>query len=129
MSRSSPAPASVKLDVPEFANTAELDRLLQANGVEVTAKPATSETPWWLTALIYFGPTVLFFGLWVWLMRRAGAAGGGMFRFGRAKPQRYEPTTERVRRHAAPSDRLRADGKPRLPRQNVSERSRRSEIR
>jgi cell division protease FtsH len=83
-------------EVPEFADTAGLDRLLRENGVEVTAKPATSETPWWLTALIYFGPTVLFFGLWIWLMRRAGAQGGGMFSFGRAKPQRYQSTTERI---------------------------------
>jgi ATP-dependent Zn protease len=35
-------------------------------------------------------------GLWIWFMRRAGAAGGGMFSFGRAKPRQYEPTKERV---------------------------------
>jgi hypothetical protein len=83
-------------EVPEFADGAELDRLLRENGVEVVAKPAMSETPWWLTALMYFGPTLLFFGLWIWFMRRAGAAGGGMLGFGRAKPKQYEPTKERV---------------------------------
>jgi cell division protease FtsH len=83
-------------EVPEFADGAELDRLLRENGVEVVAKPATSETPWWLTALMYVGPTLLFFGLWIWFMRRAGTAGGGMFSFGRAKARQYEPSTERV---------------------------------
>jgi cell division protease FtsH len=83
-------------EVPEFVDGAELDRLLRENSVEVVAKPATSETPWWLTALMYVGPTLLFFGLWIWFMRRAGAAGGGMFAFGRAKARQYEPTTERV---------------------------------
>jgi cell division protease FtsH len=83
-------------EVPEFADGAELDELLQENGVEVVAKPATSETPWWLTALMYVGPTLLFFGLWIWLMRRAGGAGGGMFAFGKAKAKQYEPTTESV---------------------------------
>jgi cell division protease FtsH len=83
-------------EVPEFADGAELDELLQENAVEVVAKPATSETPWWLTALMYVGPTLLFFGLWIWLMRRAGGAGGGMFAFGKAKAKQYEPTTESV---------------------------------
>jgi cell division protease FtsH len=83
-------------EVPEFADGAELDRLLRENGVEVVAKPTTRETPLWQTFLMYFGPTLLFFGLWIWLMRRAGAGGGGMFSFGRAKPTQYEPTKERV---------------------------------
>jgi cell division protease FtsH len=83
-------------EVPEFADRQELDDLLQENGVAVSAKPTTSETPLWQSVLMYFGPTLLFFGLWFWYLRRAGAAGGGMFGFGRAKAKQYEPTTERV---------------------------------
>jgi cell division protease FtsH len=83
-------------EVPEFADRQELDDLLEENGVEVTAKPTTHETPLWQTLLVYFGPTLLFFGVWYWYLRRAGAAGGGMFGFGRAKAKKYEPTTERV---------------------------------
>jgi cell division protease FtsH len=83
-------------EVPEFADRQELDHLLEENGVEVTAKPTTRETPLWQTLLTYFGPTLLFFGLWYWYLRRAGAAGGGMFGFGRAKARQYQPTTERV---------------------------------
>jgi cell division protease FtsH len=90
------ATTNFSTEVPEFADRQELDDLLQENDVEVTAKPTTRETPLWQTLLIYFGPTLLFFGLWFWYLRRAGGAGGGMFGFGRARAKQYEPTTERV---------------------------------
>jgi cell division protease FtsH len=90
------ATTSFSTEVPEFADRQELDQLLAENGVEVTAKPTTRETPLWQTILVYFGPTLLFFGLWYAYLRRAGAAGGGMFGFGRAKARQYEPTMERV---------------------------------
>jgi cell division protease FtsH len=90
------ATTNFSTEVPEFADREELDSLLEENGVEVTAEPTTRETPLWQTILVYFGPTLLFFGLWYWYLRRAGAAGGGMFGFGRAKARQYEPTTERV---------------------------------
>jgi cell division protease FtsH len=79
--------------VPDFADTRALDRLLRTNGVEVTAK-APPGTPWWQTLLAGFGPTILFFGLWYWIMRRSGS--GGMFSFGKTKAKQYEPTTQRV---------------------------------
>ena len=87
---------SFSTEVPEFADRAELDQLVQEHRVEVTAEPAVRETPLWQSILMYFGPTLLLFGLWFWYLRRAGAAGGGMFGFGRAKARQYEPTTERV---------------------------------
>ena len=90
------ATTNFSTEVPEFADPAELDQLVQEHGVEVTAEPTVRETPLWLTFLMYFGPALLLFGLWFWYLRRAGAAGGGMFGFGRAKPTQYEPTTERV---------------------------------
>ena len=57
--------------VPDFADTKALDTLLQEKGVVVTAK-APPGTPWWETLLAGFGPTLLFFGLWYWIMRRVG---------------------------------------------------------
>jgi cell division protease FtsH len=82
--------------VPEFANTNNLDRLLRQNDVVVTAK-APLGTPWWETLLVGFGPTLLFIGLWVWLLQRSGQGGlGGMFSFGSSKAKKYEPTTEKV---------------------------------
>ena len=90
------ATTDFKTEVPEFANTDELDRLLQANDVKVEAEPTTSETPLWLTLLIYVGPTLLFFGFFYWYMRRAARGAGGMFSFGRSKAKQYAPTEEKV---------------------------------
>ena len=83
--------------IPDFANNGSLDQLLAANGVSVTAK-SPAPTPWWQTLLVGVGPTVLFFGLWVWLMRKYGGQAGamGMFSMGQAKARKYEPTQEKV---------------------------------
>jgi cell division protease FtsH len=79
--------------VPEFADSAALDRLLQRQGVTVTAKQPAG-TPWWQTLLVGFGPTILFIGLWIWLIQRSGNQAGGMFSFGKAKAKKYAPTKE-----------------------------------
>ncbi len=79
--------------VPDFADTRTLDSLLQEKGVVITAK-APPGTPWWETLLAGIGPTLLFFGLWYWIMRQSGS--GSMFSFGRAKAKKYAPTTEQV---------------------------------
>jgi cell division protease FtsH len=91
-----PATTNFSTEVPEFADPAELDQLVREQDVRVTAEPTVRETPLWQTFLMYFGPTLVFFGLFYWYMRRAGGAGGGMFGFGRAKAKQYQPTTERV---------------------------------
>jgi cell division protease FtsH len=79
--------------VPDFADTKALDTLLQEKGVVVTAN-APPGTPWWETLLAGFGPTILFFALWYWVMRQSGS--GNMFSFGKTKARKYEPTSERV---------------------------------
>ena len=79
--------------VPAFADTKALDTLLQEKGVVITAK-APPGTPFWQTLLAGFLPTLLFFGLWYWIMRRSGS--GSMFAFGSSKAKKYEPTAERV---------------------------------
>ncbi len=79
--------------VPDFADTRTLDTLLQREGVVVTAK-APPGTPFWETLLAGIGPTVLFFGLWYWIMRRSGS--GSMFSLGKTKARKYEPTAEHV---------------------------------
>src|SRR5262249_33621380 len=77
---------------PASADTKALSDLLESKGVVVNAQPLTTKVPWWESLLLGFGPTVLFIGLLVLLMRRAGAAQGGMLgAFGRSRARRYQP--------------------------------------
>ena len=83
--------------MPEFADTAEPDRLLNENGVEVASRSSRPARRLCGCRRPLVGPTLLFFGPWPWVMRRAGAGGGGgIFGLGRAKPTQYRPTKEGV---------------------------------
>jgi cell division protease FtsH len=79
--------------VPDFADSRALDTLLQENGVVITAT-APAGPSWWERLVAGFGPTILFVGLWYWVMRQSGS--GSMFSFGKTKARKYEPTQERV---------------------------------
>ena len=63
-------------EVPAFANTDELSRLLQSKAVVINAQPLQTGAPWWESLLIGFGPTILLVGLLVWISRRAGQRAG-----------------------------------------------------
>ena len=84
-------------EVPTFANTEQLSRLLQENDVTVNAKPPSDRSL--LETLIFsFGPVLLLVGLFIFLMRRAqGGAGGGMLgQFGRSRARLAEASEQRV---------------------------------
>ena len=86
-----------KTEIPAFANTDELSKLLQEKDVTINAQPLDTGSPWWQSLLFGFGPTLLFLLLLFWLLRRAGGGAGGVLgAFGRSKARRYEPTTGRV---------------------------------
>ena len=85
-----------KTEVPAFANTDQLSKLLQDHGVTVNAQPLDTSAPWWENLLLGFGPTILFVFLLVWLMRRAGSAQNLLGSFGRSNARRYEPSGDRV---------------------------------
>ena len=75
----------------------ELLTLLNQKDVTVNAKPLAGGTPVWETVLLYFGPALLIVALFVWLGRRAQAAGGGMLSaFGRSRARRFEASQERT---------------------------------
>ncbi len=80
-------------EIPAFADTKALSDLLESRGVVVNAQPLTSSVPWWESALLGFGPTLLFIGLLVLLMRRAGNVQGMLGAFGRSRARRYEPSS------------------------------------
>ena len=81
-------------EIPVFANTNALSKLLQSKGVVVNAQPIDTGVPWWQSVLLGFGPTILFVLIFVFLIRRAAqaqGAGGMLGNFGRAKARRYQP--------------------------------------
>src|SRR5207302_7385669 len=85
-----------KTEIPSFADTNALSKLLQEKQVIINAQPLDTGTPWWESLLFGFGPTLLFLLLLFWLMRRAsGGAGGMLGGFGRSRAKRYEPTGSR----------------------------------
>jgi cell division protease FtsH len=85
-----------KTEVPAFADTNALSRLLQRKGVVINAEPLDKGGPWWLSLLLGFGPTILLVALLVWVSRRAGSMQNVLGSFGRARARRYEPSGEPV---------------------------------
>src|SRR5256884_3130440 len=65
---------------PAFAND-DLMKVLQEHNVVINAKDPNASTPLWETLLFSFGPTILLVLGFLYLSRRAAAAGaGGIFR-------------------------------------------------
>jgi cell division protease FtsH len=87
-------PTQFDTQIPAFADTNQLSRLLQKHAVAVNAVQIDTGGPWWQNLLLGFGPTILLVALLVWFLRRArsGPLGG----FGRARARRYEPGRETV---------------------------------
>jgi cell division protease FtsH len=88
-----------KTQVPTFANTDQLSKLLEEHNVQVNAHPPGDRSI--LETLIFgFGPTLLLVGLFILLARRASQAasgGGGVLGgFGRSKARRVEPSEQHV---------------------------------
>jgi cell division protease FtsH len=78
-------------EIPAYAGN-DLDQLLQSHNVTQVAKPVTDTTPLWQTILLYFGPTLLFLGLFLYISRRmAGASAGGILgSFGQSRAKLYD---------------------------------------
>ena len=85
-----------RTEIPAFADTDELSRVLQANEVTVNAEPLETGAPWWRTLLFGFGPTILFVLLLLWLLRRARNVQNPLGSFGRSRASRYEPSGDKV---------------------------------
>jgi cell division protease FtsH len=79
---------------PQFApSNDDLLNVLRQKGVVVTAKALDNGRSIWADILLFFGPTLLLVGIFVFAARRAGAAGGagGLGGLGRSRAKRYEP--------------------------------------
>jgi cell division protease FtsH len=82
-------------EIPAFADTAALSRLLQRVGVVQNARPLDDGTSWWTTLLVGFGPTLLLVGFFVWLGRRSSRV-SALGSFGRSSARRYAPASNGV---------------------------------
>ena len=85
-----------RTEVPAFADTDELSRLLQENDVTVNAKPLDTGASFLETVLFGFGPTILFVLLLFWLYRRAGNVQNALGSFGRSRARRHVPSGDKV---------------------------------
>ena len=81
-------------EIPSFASTNDLSRLLLQKDVVVNAVPLDTGAPWWQSLLFGFGPTILLLGLLVWLMRRS--RGSMLGSFSRSKARRFSTDTSTV---------------------------------
>ncbi|MFL5805369.1 MAG: ATP-dependent zinc metalloprotease FtsH, partial [Roseiflexaceae bacterium] len=76
---------------PTFASDPDILPLLDRTNVVITAEPLEQPRSTLLTVLLSFGPAILLIGGFLWLSARtAGAAGGGLFAFGRSRARRYQ---------------------------------------
>ena len=82
-------------EIPAFADTKALALSLQQAHVVVNAQPLQTSLPWWENVLFNFGPTLLFLGLLVLLMRR-GSAQSVLGSFSRSTARRYSPGGGRI---------------------------------
>src|SRR5215216_449085 len=83
-------------EIPAFADTDALSKLLQAKNVTVNAEPLDTGPPWWQSLLLGFGPTLLFLFLLFMLLRRARSMQNVLGAFGRSSARRYQPSGDKV---------------------------------
>ncbi|MDQ5807266.1 MAG: ATP-dependent zinc metalloprotease FtsH, partial [Actinomycetota bacterium] len=83
--------------LPAFVDTEQLSRELREKDVTVNAEPIDEGRSFLAEILLFFGPTLLLVGLFIFLMRRAaGGAGGALTGLGRSKAKRYEASEQRT---------------------------------
>jgi cell division protease FtsH len=88
-------PTAFVTEIPSFADTNQLSRLLQEHGVVVNAKPLDTGPPLWERLLLGLGPTIVLLLLLFWIFRRmSGSRTAGAL--GRARVLRYRPGAETV---------------------------------
>jgi cell division protease FtsH len=83
--------------IPEYATPdTELLADLRRRGVEVNAQPLDTGRSFLADFLLFFGPTILLIGLFVFFARRAAGGAAGIGGLGRSKAKRYDASQTRV---------------------------------
>ncbi|HRR40583.1 MAG TPA: ATP-dependent zinc metalloprotease FtsH [Syntrophales bacterium] len=68
--------------------------VLRDKGVRIAAKPA-EESPWYMTVLVTWFPTLLLIGVWIFFMRQMQSGGGKAMAFGKSRARMM---TDRARK-------------------------------
>jgi cell division protease FtsH len=81
-------------EIPSFADTNQLSRLLEEHGVVVNAS-SPNGVPLWKSLIFGFGPTIILLLILFWIFRRmSGSRTAGAL--GRSRARRYQPGRETV---------------------------------
>jgi cell division protease FtsH len=83
-------------EIPSFADTAQLDNLLEQHKVSVNAEPLQRQAPLWERFVAGVVPTILILLLLYWLFRKMTGGAGGIGGLGRSRATRYEPSDASV---------------------------------
>src|SRR5918995_1024352 len=83
-------------EIPTFANTDELDKLLREKDVEISAEPINPGRGALMNVILGFGPVILLVVLFIWLARRSGGQMSALGNFGRSRARRVEGGTTNV---------------------------------
>jgi cell division protease FtsH len=84
-------------EIPIFANSDQLSKLLQDHKVEISAEPINEGRGFFTQLILDFGPVILFVALFIWLSRRvAGGQMNALGAFGRSRARRVEQGQTRV---------------------------------
>jgi cell division protease FtsH len=84
-------------EIPTFADSEDLSRLLQNHNVTIEAEPVNQGRGFLLNLILGFGPVILLVALFVWLSRRAvGGQTNALGAFGRSRARRIEGAETKV---------------------------------
>jgi cell division protease FtsH len=69
---------------------------LQQKGVQISAKPRASSSPWYVSLLVNWLPLIVFVGLWFFLTRQMQSGAGKAMGFGKSKAKMLTEANGRV---------------------------------
>ncbi len=74
---------------------ADLIKVLRTHGVSIKARPV-SESPWYMTVLVYWFPMILLIAVWIYFMRQMRGGGGKVLSIGKSKARLFSDRSEKV---------------------------------
>jgi len=69
--------------------------ILRDKGVRIAAKPA-EDSPWYMTVLVTWFPTLLLIGVWIFFMRQMQSGGGKAMAFGKSRAKLMTDKSKKI---------------------------------